>query len=572
MLLDAATGEQVRRNSTDRGMAAGTPGRGHPRRHGRLPGPRRRQPGRVRPHDRAGPARAGGGDAPSRSTTATVADGEPRRSLPRLPALPAGRRPAGRDRAARPGRPASERSLLRLRMTFFTGLLAFADDSRHVVVNVFDDRPRQPARARYGTSPGPRRWLQRAAPGTGATAVARRPGRPSRRRYAVARRPCSDRRVRPVRRPHAGCRRPRRCTAGAPATTRRRRSPTAITAAGVGPRAASGRARRSGRRDAERGSRSSRSDGRLAVLSPLTGERALDAPVTAAPGARAQRDRRRADAGGRERDRHRRVASNPVSPRPDAADRGRRARSERRCASRRPDSPAVEPGRGCVAYGISCDGNGLGFTSLATGANYRSDALGGRSSPRRDRRLRRGRAAGLVAGRRRGSSTGCGSRASDAAGYCVGRLWPAVRQATDRGARDPGRATRSRPRPSSTTTPWRSPSATRPHPRSTGCPSARRAVRPSGLDSSACSQTATGTSAFRAGITPAGRRPERPPLPGGHRRRPPLPLEPGRAEPTKLADGVTAATWLPWYAAGRSAEAPDSIGRLTPRRSKGQPP
>jgi hypothetical protein len=42
-------------------------------------------------------------------------------------------------------------------------------------------------------------------------------------------------------------------------------------------------------------------------------------------------------------------------------------------------SPAVSS-RGLVAFGYACDGDGIGFTRLATGENFRSDALGGRES------------------------------------------------------------------------------------------------------------------------------------------------------------------------------------------------
>jgi hypothetical protein len=48
-------------------------------------------------------------------------------------------------------------------------------------------------------------------------------------------------------------------------------------------------------------------------------------------------------------------------------------------------SPAVSPNDKLIAYGISCEGPGLGFTNLLTGENSRSDALGSKAHESDDR-------------------------------------------------------------------------------------------------------------------------------------------------------------------------------------------
>ena len=100
-------------------------------------------------------------------------------------------------------------------------------------------------------------------------------------------------------------------------------------------------------------------------------------------------------------------------------------------------SPTVN-GKGLVAYGYVCDGNGLGFTDLSNGDNFRSDALGGKQlesepriqavypldwSPDGTKLLYRVQLAG-----------------DPSSHLYVGALWPAVRQADTHVVEIPGGA------------------------------------------------------------------------------------------------------------------------------------
>jgi hypothetical protein len=85
----------------------------------------------------------------------------------------------------------------------------------------------------------------------------------------------------------------------------------------------------------------------------------------------------------------------------------------------------VVSSQGLVAYGYACDGNGLGFTRLATGENYRSDALGGRASES-DERIR---SVLPLAWSPDGTRLlyWVGVEGAARRRLYVGRLWPAVR-------------------------------------------------------------------------------------------------------------------------------------------------
>ncbi len=89
---------------------------------------------------------------------------------------------------------------------------------------------------------------------------------------------------------------------------------------------------------------------------------------------------------------------------------------------------AREPGRAVPRYGVSCDGPSLGFTRLATGENYGSDALGKcyEGAVARDEA---GRSARLVARLEPVGLPGAPRGGRRDPHYYVGRLWPVVPQA-----------------------------------------------------------------------------------------------------------------------------------------------
>jgi hypothetical protein len=117
-----------------------------------------------------------------------------------------------------------------------------------------------------------------------------------------------------------------------------------------------------------------RTDGRIADISPVTGaehstlgQAAPDAAISAAPDGRTIAVASETRTPG---------CANPISPRLELWDV---VSGARRGVASGAYSPAIGP-NGLAAFGISCDGDGLGMTRLATGENYRSDALGGRET------------------------------------------------------------------------------------------------------------------------------------------------------------------------------------------------
>jgi hypothetical protein len=281
-----------------------------------------------------------------------------------------------------------------------------------------------------------------------------------------------------------------------------------------------------------------RSDGRVADISPVTGEE-HSTLMQVAPGA---------EISATDDGQTLAVASetttpgcvNPVSPR--LTQRAVVDGAIRAIASGA-YSPAVGP-QGLVAYGYNCDGNGLGMTRLATGENHRMDALGGRESET-DRRIDTVEPLGWSPDGTR-LLYWVRLQGEQRRRLYVGKLWPAVRAAQTEVVEIPGRDQISAAtfvddetlaiavRDEARTRVDRMPLEL-----------AERFAR-QGFDSSALLQTGDGDFSIPGGITQlvADRS-------GRHLL---VVTDDGRllrwsrddAEVTQVAEGVTAATWLAW--------------------------